>query len=108
MGSLPVLKTSDDVVAAIETGNSREYLHLNLELKEKWAQDHGDKISALANKVDQTTTFLVVGVSDDGTLTRRDETWAKQTEAVLSQHVNHNLDPRQSCKAITCTETKAG
>jgi len=65
------------LVAAIETGNSREYLHLNLELKERWAQDHGDKISALANKLDQTTTFLAIGVSDDGTLGQHDETGQK-------------------------------
>jgi predicted HTH transcriptional regulator len=108
MGTLPILKTSDDVVAAIETGNSREYLHLNLELKERWAQDHGDKISALANKIDQPTTFLAVGVSDDGTITKQDENWAKKTEEVLSQQINQNLDPRQSCKAISCKKTKNG
>jgi len=45
-----MLKTVDDVVASIEAGNSREYLHLNLELKERWGQDHGQNISALANK----------------------------------------------------------
>jgi len=108
MGSLPILKTSDDVVAVIETGNSREYLHLNLELKGKWAQDHGDKISAFANKLDQPTTFLAVGVSDDGTVMQHDENWAKKTEAVVSHHVNQNLDPQQSCKAISCKKTKDG
>jgi predicted HTH transcriptional regulator len=108
MGSLPILKTSDDVVRAIETGNSREYLHLNLELKERWAQAYGDKISALANKLDQTTTFLAVGVSDDGTVMQHDEKWAKNTEAVISQHVNQSLDPLQVCKAISCKNTKNG
>jgi hypothetical protein len=108
MGSLPTLKTSDDVVRAIETGNSREYLHLNLELKEKWLHNHGDKLSALANKLDQATTFLAIGVSDDGMVRPHDENWAKNTEAVVSQHVNQNLNPQQSCKAITCKETKNG
>lgn len=105
---LPILKTVDDLVASIEAGNSREYLHLNLELKEKWSQEHGHNISALANKLDQTTTFLVVGVSDDGTVTQKDANWAKKTEEVLSHQVNQNLDPRQSCKAISCKKTKNG
>ena len=91
MGSLPILRTSDDVVAAIETGNSREHLHLNLELKEKWGQEHGDKINALANKLDQTTTFLAIGVADDGMVRANDENWAKKWEAVVSQHVTKSL-----------------
>jgi predicted HTH transcriptional regulator len=105
---IPVLKTSDDVATAIETGNAREYLHLNLELKQKWAQDYGDKISALSNKLDQATTFLVVGVADDGVPTGRDEKWAKETEAILSQQLNERLDPLQACKSISCKRTAKG
>src|SRR5881394_350974 len=103
-----MLKTVDDVVSELDNARTGEHLHINLELKETWHQDHGDKISALANKINQPTTFLVVGVGDDGTIRGRDEKWAKKTEEVISQHVNQRLDPVQACKAISCKKTFGG
>jgi predicted HTH transcriptional regulator len=103
-----ILKDSRRSVQAIEIGRSKEHLHLNLELKETWKQEHGYDVSALANKIDQPTSFLVVGITDDGNPMGRDENWAKKTEEVISQHVNQYLDPRQTCKAISCRQTNQG
>ena len=103
-----MLKTVDDIIGELESKRTGEHLHVNLELKETWRQEHGDKISALANKINQPTTFLVVGVADDGTIKGRPESWAKQTEEVLSQHVNLRLDPVQACKSISCRKTSGG
>jgi predicted HTH transcriptional regulator len=99
-----MLRNPDDVINAIQAGKLKEHLHLNLELKEDWAQRHGDKISALANKVDQIVCFMVLGVSDSGQLMGLQEKWAKQTEQILSQHINSNLDPVQACCGISCRE----
>lgn len=102
-----MLKTVEDVIAALRDRRCQEYLHVNLELKEDWAQKHGDKLSALANKLDQITSFLVIGVKDTGALAGKGEAWAKHTEEVLSQHINQNLDPLQASKTITCRELEA-
>jgi predicted HTH transcriptional regulator len=99
-----MLRTADDVIAALQAGQLQEHLHLNLELKEDWAQRHGDKISALANKLDQIVSFMVLGVDDSGRLVGQTEKWARQSEQIVSQHMNANLDPVQACAAISCRE----
>ena len=103
-GSWIMLRTPDDVISAIQTGHLQEHLHVNLELKEDWARRHGDKISGLANKLDQIVCFMVLGVNDNGLLAGRSAGWAKQTEEVLSQQINTSLDPVQACSAISCHE----
>jgi hypothetical protein len=99
-----LLRTPDDVVSALETARLQEHLHQNLELKADWGQRHGQDISALANKLDQIVCFMVLGVDDEGNLNARTEKWAKQTEQVLSQHINAHLDPVQACSAIICRQ----
>lgn len=99
-----MLKTTEDVLQAIRANNLREHLHTNLEVKEDWQGKHGEKLSALANKLNQLVCFLVVGVTDAGKLVGCDEKWARKTEEVVSQHVNANLDPVQSCASIECKE----
>ncbi len=99
-----VIKNIDDVLIAIRNGSIKEHLHNNIELKEDWAQKHGVKISALANKLDQIFNFLVIGVDDLGSLANRDEKWVKRTEEIVSQHINQNLDPVQACKNIAARD----
>jgi predicted HTH transcriptional regulator len=97
-----MLRTPDDVIKAIQSNQLQEYLHANLEIKEDWAHKHGDKISGLANKIDQIVCFMVVGVADNGQLVGQSARWAKKTEEVISQHINSYLDPVQACNAISC------
>ena len=99
-----MIRNLDDVISAIQAGKLMEHLHLNLELKEDWALRQGDKISALAKKLDQIVCFMVLGVDDHGHLVSRTEKWARQTEQILSQHINGNLDPVQACSGISCRE----
>jgi hypothetical protein len=97
-----MLRTTDDVISAIREKKLQEHLHVNLEIKEDWAQKHGDKISGLANKLDQLVSFMVLGVCDNGELVGQNAKWAKQAEQVISQHINSCLDPVQACSTVAC------
>ena len=99
-----MLRTTEDVIGAIKMGRLQEFLHANLEIKADWAQKHGDKISGLANKLDQIVCFMVLGVADNGQLVGRSSEWAKRTEEIISQQINISLDPVQACCAISCHE----
>lgn len=102
------IRSTSDLLLALKAGSLKEHLHGNLELKEDWQQNHGQKISALANKLNNLVSFLVVGINDQGQLAGKTEKWAKQTEEAISQHINQNLDPVQSCAAIDCFDTGQG
>ncbi|HEY5704911.1 MAG TPA: hypothetical protein VIS96_04990, partial [Terrimicrobiaceae bacterium] len=65
------------------------------------------KLSALANKLDQPISFLVIGLNDDGSSAHKDASWAKQCEEVVSQHVNSYLDLIQARGEISCVEVSA-
>jgi len=99
-----MLKNSDEVIEALKCAKLREHLHTNLEVKEDWQLRHGEKLSALANKLSHLVYFLVIGVTDEGRAAGHDEKWARKTEEVISQHINVNLDPTQSCALIECKE----
>lgn len=102
------LETVDDLMATIKEGKLKEHVHRGLELKEDWAQDHGAKISALANSVLDGPSWLVIGAADDGTLVKRQEGWVKKREEVVSQHINANLDPVQACTKIHAIDAPGG
>lgn len=102
------LKSPSDILLLLKAGSLKEHLHTNLELKEDWQQNHGQKISALANKIKNFVSFLAVGITDQGALVGKDEKWVKQTEEIISQHTNLNLDPVQSCSGIECHDTGSG
>jgi hypothetical protein len=99
-----MLTTLAQVIDELRGGQLTEHRHSNIELKEDWAQSHGEKLSALANKTGQSDSWFIVGVTDTGQLVGKQEKWAKAREEVISQHVNENLDPIQACKGITCYE----
>ncbi len=99
-----MLKTLDDVVTAVRNGALKEHLHVNVELKADWAQKYGDKLSALGNKLGGSPRWLIVGVHDDGQLAKRNEKWVKNTEEVVSQHINNLLDPNQACTGVHSVE----
>jgi predicted HTH transcriptional regulator len=79
-----------------------EITYSNLELKSAWKQDDGKKISGLANRVDNATYFLIVGIDDKGSYLNKDEAWAKDTEANVSNHFNQYLDPSFTCSKVAC------
>jgi predicted HTH transcriptional regulator len=93
-----------DVIAAVKAGRLTEHRHDGVELKSSWTVDYGRKLSALGNHVDRLLRWMVIGVSDEGALLNHSEKWARQTEQVLSQHVNDKLSPSQACVSITCHE----
>lgn len=97
-----MLLTIEAIQQALVEGRIAEHRNINVELKESWAEGHGTKLSALANKQGIERLWLLVGIADDGRCVGRDEKWARQTEQVVSQHLNQKLDPVQACVAIRC------
>lgn len=102
IGSIP------EIILKAHDASLREHLYSNLELKEKWRQEDGKKLSALANSNIEGPSWLVVGITDSGKVTGRDDRWAKKQEELISQHVNDHLDPFQTCAGIACCETNFG
>ncbi len=93
-----------ELIDAISQKQLLEHIQGNVELKESWERKHGEKLSALGNKIQNKCGWLVVGVDDDGNLCRRNIEWAKSCEEIISQHLNDKLEPIQSCKSINCVE----
>ena len=97
-----MLIIKEEVIAKLFDGTLLEHRIGNVELKSNWSQEHGKKICAFANRTLDGPLWLCVGVNDDGQLCGNTETWAKQTEEIISQHINQYLDPQPTCKSITC------
>jgi predicted HTH transcriptional regulator len=97
-----MLKIKEDIISKINERSLLEHRFDNLELKSNWDQDYGKKISALANKNLQDSSWLCVGINDIGELCENDELWVRKTEEKISQHVNQYLDPQQACQSISC------
>lgn len=93
-----------EVLSAIKSGSIQEHLNKNVELKESWHLDHGQKISAIANKYAIPVTWFIVGLKDNGTLAGKTSDWAKKNEEIISQHINDKLDPIQACHGIFARE----
>lgn len=83
----------DKLIQDVLSHKVKEHLNQNIELKSSWHQDHGKKISALCNKINDGKKFLIIGVADDGVPVKNNEAWLKQTEEQISQHLNQYLDP---------------
>lgn len=99
-----MISSLEELRDAIQVNRTHEFRHGNVELKASWSQDDGKKLSALANKLEASVGWLVVGVNDDGSLAGRDAKWAKQTEETISQHCNQYLEPTHACRGIQCLE----
>lgn len=97
-----MIKSEKELLDALSLETLREHLGQNVEFKRSWDQKYGQKFSGLANKALEFSAWFVVGVEDTGKLSGHDEKWAKGAEEVISQQINLNLDPIQSCKAIKC------
>jgi len=99
-----MIKTKEELLQILMEGKLKEYRFSNVELKEKWKQEDGKKISAFANKNLDGFCWLCIGINDDGIICENDEKWVKQTEETVSQHLNQFLDPQITCKKIYCDE----
>lgn len=82
------------LVEKIKKNQVCEVLDHNVELKSSWEQEHGKRISALANAAEFTqTAFLVVGIADSGQLLSNDLKWLQATEDKISNHIRQYLSP---------------
>lgn len=96
--------TIDEVLVALAAGNCSEHKSSNVELKRSWTQGYGHKLSSLGNKTELPTAWMLVGVEDDGSLAGKTEAWAKAEEQTISNHINQNLDPVQTCYRLSVHE----
>ncbi|MEN6426498.1 MAG: RNA-binding domain-containing protein [Phycisphaerales bacterium] len=99
-----MIETLEQLVACLRAGTLREHRESNVEVKKSWEQEHGKKISAFANRPSGPVCWMCVGVSDDGQLSGRDESWVKKTEERISQQLNQYLDPQNACLGLSCHE----
>lgn len=99
-----MIASVEELIQIARQGGLAEHRLANVELKSNWSLDHGRKLSALANRLDEVPKWMVLGVSDDGVLLDKSEAWARQIEQSVSQQINDNLNPAQACSAIRCHE----
>ncbi len=100
-----MILAQEDLLERIRSGRLTEIDASNVELKRSWDQGHGKKISAFSNRLPAVHQWMCIGILDNGTLAGHDESWAKQTEEIVSQHINKHLDPQITCLGITCHNT---
>jgi hypothetical protein len=97
-----MITSEEELLERLRTGRLTEIDATNVELKRSWDQGHGKKISAFANRISAAPHWMCIGVLDDGSLAGHDQTWAKSTEEIISQHINKHLDPQIACLRIAC------
>lgn len=97
-----------EVLDAVQAGQILEYTNSNVELKRSWGQVNGKKISFLANKNLSITSWLIVGIEDDGRPSGHDDAWAKETEQTVSQHLAQYLDPIQAVPILIAQQLVTG
>jgi len=97
-----MLNIKEDIISKINSKTLLEHRFDNLELKSNWNRDCGKKISALGNKNMEGPSWLCVGINDTGDICDTNEAWVKDTQEIISQHINQYLDPYQACKNISC------
>jgi len=93
-----------NLIHELSNGTLVEHRHVNVELKQSWSQEVGKKISGHANANMDSSTYVVVGVADDGRLLANDEKWAIETEKKVANHIGQYLDPPQACHKLTAHE----
>jgi len=97
-----MIETMEEILSLISEHRLQEYRATNIELKSSWDQDNGKKISAFSNRISDFPHWMCVGIADDGSLCGYNESWAKRTEEIISQHINKCLDPQIACLGISC------
>lgn len=85
--------TKDLLIKNLETSKVTEHLYENVELKRSWSREHGEKASMLCNGNPSSDNFIVIGVEDNGSLSKHNDDWLKKNLEVVSQQLNSDLDP---------------
>ncbi len=101
------VKSIDELITFVKSGKLTEHKFTNVELKRSWDKTYGDKISMLCNTFLDMSSFLVIGVEDDGSLSGHNAETAGGTLEVISNQLHQMIDPVLSiCQLVTeCIET---
>ena len=102
-----MLEDLAELLEATASEDLREHRHPNVQVKQSWKQDAGKQLCGRANDLRSPSSWMVIGVSDDGQLIGRDENWVKQQEQLISLHLNQYLDPPQACTHFRCHRVKS-
>ena len=100
---MPPINTIEQFEALLQLIKEQRLVEIsasNVELKSSWQQDNGKKISMLANRNIEYISWLIIGIDDSGALLNKTERWTKETEEIISQHLNQYLDPIQCIKEL--------
>lgn len=98
----------DELLHQAGAGTLLEHRFPNVQLKAQWKQDNGHQLCGKANDLKAPSAWMVIGLHDDGSCCRKDETWVKSQEEVVSGHLNQYLDPPQACTYIKCHQIRLG
>ncbi|MFY7992590.1 MAG: RNA-binding domain-containing protein [Bacteriovoracaceae bacterium] len=86
--------TREELLDKISKNQIHEVLESGVELKATWNQDVGKDISAIANKIDRSGGWVVIGCSDKGFVNQTNGLeWLTQVEQKASNHINQFLNP---------------
>lgn len=86
--------TREELLDKISKNQIYEVLESGVELKATWNQDVGKDISAIANKIDRSGGWVVIGCSDKGFVNQANSLdWLIQVEQKASNHINQFLNP---------------
>lgn len=91
------------LISKIQQGKIEAQLE-GVEFKEDWHKEYGKSISAIANNGNIFRGWIVVGVSDDGSLCGKNKGWLEKTEHKISSHIKQYLEPSWVTKSITYEE----
>lgn len=71
-----------------------------VDFKRSWHQSHGKDISAIANNENISKGWIIIGIEDNGRLSRHSVDWLSQTELNVSSHIRQYLEPSWAVKSI--------
>ncbi|MGN7494876.1 hypothetical protein ACTHPF_27305 [Paenibacillus sp. SAF-054] len=97
-----MIRDISELLRLVQMEELLEHSYPNVELKREWKKSVGEEVSALGNKLTHESFWLVIGVEDNGKLSKKNDKWVKQTEESISQQFNACLDPIQTSQSITC------
>lgn len=97
-----MISEANELLELIESGKLREHTYPNVQLKQSWHQDNGKQLCGRANDLKYPSSWMVIGVSDNGELNNRDEDWVIAEEEKISSHINQYLDPGMACTKLQC------
>ena len=83
-----------------------EHNFVGVDFKSEWRQDYGKDISAIANHLDLTRGWIIVGLNDEGQGVSTDLSWSKKAEEQISNHIRQFLTPAWAVNEISTVKIK--